>query len=498
MPPDRSDHTAPSPGPQKPIDAGSARIARIRQSILGATVLLGLGLVGWQYDVHQPVLTALHRTDPPRAPTLVFVVLDTVRADHLSACGYARPTSPTLERLVHAGASLTCAAEAPGAWTLPSHASFFTGLPVSIHGSDRVPADATAEVHSESVDVFGMGERTRPLAEHFPTLAEQLSERGYQTAAVSANLVVSDTTGLLRGFDHRRAAGAIQWRGDTLVAAVRDTLRDVERDGTPLFLFVNIIDAHQPFASVPSGLDWVEPQDAIFYHLGSDDDPFAGFVSGRIQGEARADLQRRITNGYDWGVHNADATLAGVLDTLDAHGWMDEYRLVVTSDHGEFLGEHGLLDHGVYLYEPLTNVPLLVAEHPVRERDESPGWPRRHDRISATESYSFVLDGRRAGYDVLASAQPNAAWLRLSDGRVGAGTRAAWWTPDTKWLATDDATTRISLDVDGVLPREPGPPADRPTLLADHLEQLSATMSAPVEPNDEITEMLIQAGYLDP
>src|SRR5438093_3811689 len=70
-----------------------------------------------------------------RKPTIVFVVLDTVRADHTSLCGYGRPTTPTLQRLAKQGASYTCDAYAPGDWTLPTHASFFTGVDVVEHGA---------------------------------------------------------------------------------------------------------------------------------------------------------------------------------------------------------------------------------------------------------------------------------------------------------------------------------------------------------------------------
>src|SRR5512138_3439180 len=77
-----------------------------------------------------------HLPRRPARPNVVFVVLDTVRADHASLCGYERPTTPNLEQLAKLGATFSCDAYAPGSWTLPSHASFFTGVDVATHRVD--------------------------------------------------------------------------------------------------------------------------------------------------------------------------------------------------------------------------------------------------------------------------------------------------------------------------------------------------------------------------
>ena len=117
----------------------------------------------------------------PKAPTVVLAVLDTVRADHTSLCGYPRKTTPYLESLKERGAVHSCRAYTPGDWSLPTHASYFTGVSVARHGA-HYAYDAKDE----------KGERIRslyvyPLRDEVRTLAEEMRDRGYQTVLVSDN-----------------------------------------------------------------------------------------------------------------------------------------------------------------------------------------------------------------------------------------------------------------------------------------------------------------------
>ncbi|MEC8423465.1 MAG: sulfatase-like hydrolase/transferase, partial [Myxococcota bacterium] len=126
-----------------------------------------------------------------RSPTVVLAVLDTVRADHVSDCGGSGQSTPVLSELVAAGGVLSCDAVAPGSWTLPSHASFFTGQPIEAHGAHFVPRDANNLLGAMQV---------RPL-QGARTLAEEFRARGYRTIALSGNPVIAESTGLVRGFD---------------------------------------------------------------------------------------------------------------------------------------------------------------------------------------------------------------------------------------------------------------------------------------------------------
>ena len=192
----------------------------------------------------------LHAAAPPQTgPSFVVVVLDTVRADHTSAYGYHRDTTPNLARLAARGVRFE-RAYATGHWSLPSHASLFTGLLVSRHGA-----------HHEHL----------ALDPRHPTLAELLSQHGYETANFTGNAWIGPGTGMTRGFQLSHES----WRsyhvdlmllakrvyyalmapdrdkgGTETVAGIRRWLsqRDTER---PYFLFVNFFEPHAPYQHVP-------------------------------------------------------------------------------------------------------------------------------------------------------------------------------------------------------------------------------------------------------
>ncbi len=120
------------------------------------------------------------------SPTVVFVVMDTVRADRTSLCGYRHPTTPMLEELVARGASFACDSHSPSTWTLPSHASFFTGRDLDQHQAGGGGGEQT----------MAWGTTVTPLSGRWPTLAEEMSARGYQTIVLSANPLVEERMGL--------------------------------------------------------------------------------------------------------------------------------------------------------------------------------------------------------------------------------------------------------------------------------------------------------------
>ena len=132
--------------------------------LLVAIVLLGL-IPTWDLLFADRARTWWHRGSP-QAPTVLLVVLDTVRADHLSACGAPAGRTPVIDGLVARGAALACDGVAPGSWTLPSHASLFTGREVPAHGADYGGA---GEVRQLAIT---------PLSPGVPTLAAALAAEG--------------------------------------------------------------------------------------------------------------------------------------------------------------------------------------------------------------------------------------------------------------------------------------------------------------------------------
>ncbi|HKQ98098.1 MAG TPA: sulfatase, partial [Candidatus Polarisedimenticolia bacterium] len=246
-------------------------------------------------------------------PNLLIVSLDTTRADHLSAYGYAEPTTPNLERYAALG-TLFEQARAHVPSTLPSHATLFTGLLPPSHG----------------VRCNG---RMR-LPESAETLAEVLSAAGWRTGAVAGAFPIEHRFGLAQGFaqyddDFGGAPNTGFWLGNSTGAFERDAsqvtdhaLGWVERSASPWFLFAHYFDAHQPY-SPPS----------------PERDRFALPYDGEV-----AFVDRQMGRLIDAVLKRAPNTL-----------------VVIVADHGESLGEHGEEWHNRYLYDATLHVPLVVV-----------------------------------------------------------------------------------------------------------------------------------------
>ena len=296
------------------------------------------------------------------APNVLLLVLDTVRALNLSVYGYGRPTSPTLERLAARGVRFDRAVStAP--WTLPSHASLFTGT----------------WPHQQTTDWFA------PLDRDTPTLAGLLAAHGYRTGGFVANVwYCGRETGLARGFaryeDHRvtpgtfatsaslvrtivehklvrRAAGTDQLIGRKHAADINraflDWLRKDETATRPFFAFLNYYDAHTPYLP-PEGFveRYRSPGVALVPNLER---------HGRKDGSWTAEQIQGAMDAYDGAITYLDREIGRLLDTLEARGLLENTLVVVTSDHGEEFNEHGLIHHGNSLYFPSVHIPLLLS-----------------------------------------------------------------------------------------------------------------------------------------
>jgi hypothetical protein len=460
-----------------------ASASKTRTPLLAGLLLLATVTLADRNGALEPLRARLHRADPAE-PTVMLVVLDTVRADHLSLCGYRRPTTPTLESLRERGAVHSCRAYAPGSWTLPSHASYFTGLPVYEHGA-----------HFSSQGEHFRSMMLHPLPPDVPTLAEKMRERGYQTAGVAGNSVLTESSGLARGFEtwHAPVPGDGPWFGDRLLPRLRETLRRADGSGKPLFLFVNIMEAHDPWPDVPAGLGWVPPTQGLAYFRSPRPDPWERYVTGQL-GAAEADTFRtRITDLYDHALSKADAVLAQVLNTVEAYGWTSAgLRLIVVSDHGEFLGEHGLARHGRYLWEANNRVPLLVYD--TTSKPELPPDP-----VSALDVFALVTTGRIASpTPPEAVAYPDSFWLERSRGRVGGSTSVAMWRASEKLLWKDGELTRFDVADDA---SEQNPAQLTETRRHERLSLLIAAVQRSGARGGEIDPRLAEAlrtvGYIE-
>lgn len=323
------------------------------------------------------VMKALERgpfaVEEPMSPAVIFIVMDTLRSDRTSLCGYDHPTTPTLEKLVELGASHACNSHSPSTWTLPSHASFFTGRDPTEHraGGGGGP------------ESMAWGSVT-PLDDRLPTLAEEMSARGYETLFLSGNPVVTDRMGFTRGFDHAEwATSYAEMQDHRLAARLERMLQDPTLSSErPLFAFINIADPHAPWTGIPDDVGFLPPRAPLSANPGRH-----RYETKEMDQEESARWLGHLSDVYEFGILRADRSLAAVLDLLRTGGWLDQgYRLIIASDHGEYLGEHQMVEHGrPYFYEPVTRVPLVYLS--------TAAQAKLPDDVPSIVAHSLVRDG---------------------------------------------------------------------------------------------------------
>lgn len=350
---------------------------------------------------------------PPPLPDVMIVVLDTVRADRLSAYGHSRPTSLQLEAIADAGVRFTDVT-APAPWTWPSHASLFTGLYPWEHGAHWADDPARMIEFSQGDE----GWQLAPMRTDVPTLAERFGAAGYRTHALSANCLLHPDLGLMRGFSEASCA-----KNDAEIVASARAVLDAD-DDQPLLLFVNLLSAHGPYlvapgvpfsaqhtaAFSPGGLDWAEPYlDPSGPGLNLQRYPDASglngemaYASGALQ-IPPADLSA-IADLYDGDLIRLDHALKVLVTAWNAGGHGGGI-LAVTSDHGELLGEHRRIGHGGDVFDDLLQVPLVIAAPGRLDAGATIETPVGLHRLGATLlSLAGVEPGGFAGASLLSGA----------------------------------------------------------------------------------------------
>ncbi|ELZ02759.1 sulfatase [Natrialba aegyptia] len=361
--------------------------------------------------------------DGTRHSNVLFVVLDTVRKDHLGMYGYEKETTPTLSQFAE-DATVFESAVAPAPWTLPVHASLFTGRYPSQHGADQ----------------------GSPYLEDATTLASILSAAGYDTACYSSNAWITPYTGLTDGFDHQDSffevlpgdvlSGplASAWQAvndndylrelasklvrvgamahaklasgegaDSKTPAVIDRTKSFIDDSDSdqgWFAFVNLMDAHLPYY----------PPEEYRTEFAPGVDPDSVCQNSKEFNSGARDIDdeewEAIRGLYDAEIAHMDAELGRLFAWLRETGQWEETTVIVCADHGELHGEHDLYGHEFALYDELVNVPLLV-KHPELAAD------RRDELVELLDLHETVLDA----LDV----DPTALNLAGGDGASGDG-----------------------------------------------------------------------------
>ena len=249
--------------------------------------------------------------DPFRSatPNVLLISIDTLRADYATSYGFPRETTPNIDAIARAGV-LFKHVISPVPTTLPAHSSMLTGTIPPVHG-----------MHDNL---------SYRLDDANVTLAEMLGERGYTTGAIVSSFVLDSKFNLSQGFDtdddrfeeEHKILLLGERKGDETTRLARQWLED-HRDEN-FFLFLHYYDPHHDY-------DPPEPFASRFA-----DDLYAGEIAF-----------------VDHGVGQ-------VVDKLEELGLIDSTWIVLTSDHGEMLGEHGERDHGYFIYQSALEVPLII------------------------------------------------------------------------------------------------------------------------------------------
>lgn len=281
----------------------------------------------------------------PARPTLVLVTLDTTRADHLSTYGYGRRTDPFLAELARASRVFEIAVPS-ATWTLPSHASIFTGLDPAEHGCWMKTED--------------VGEGSFPaLSAETVLVTTRLRAAGYHQLAAVGGQFTSHHYGLLRDFDEWLDPGE-RWElaASELNAWIFGALERRPED-RPLFLFVNYFDAHSPYGA-PEGRAYPFPAEPRALPVIPPIEPRAPDAP-----QPPPEVVRDAIDQYDRELLVQDEALAALFARLEEEGLLANALVIVTSDHGEMFGEQpGVFGHGCLPYEPVARVPLVVQRRP--------------------------------------------------------------------------------------------------------------------------------------
>jgi arylsulfatase A-like enzyme len=342
---------------------------RATPRVVAAWVLVFAGIQGGQWLHERSAIAQL----PPAAsgaPNVLVIVVDTLRADHVSSYGYTRPTTPNLDRIARQGV-LFESAISTSSWSLPSHVSLVTGRYLFEHGVGNVQPEPWLGWKNTSLGGFA-------------TLGEALQQRGYRTGAFSANRpYFSRDLGFGRSFIHfedyfhspadmfvrtlygREFARIYLKRSDH--SLVKRTLRrlgwtgllDQDAEGSGSYGGAFGIRKRADVVN-KEALDWIgqDRQRPFFAFLNYFDahDPYGG----PRDYPKPAWPQQATIDAYDDGVKYVDDYIQHLMEELDRRGLTTNTLVIITSDHGESLGQHHLETHGRALYWELIHVPLVI------------------------------------------------------------------------------------------------------------------------------------------
>jgi arylsulfatase A-like enzyme len=441
---------------------------------VAVVILLAAGIFGWQALTERRAVAKL----PPAAagaPNVLLLVLDTVRAENLSAYGYARPTTPRIAQLAQSGVRFDHTIST-ASWTSPAHMTMMTG-----------------EFPHDLIDHW-----KDPMGPGHPTLAEVLGARGYVSGGFVANIeYAGHESGISRGFIHfedypvslaelalssslaqavvnnqtlRNLVGKHQILGRKMASDVNGAFLSwlSRQDGQrPFFAFLNFFDAHEIY--LPP-----HPFDDEFGSEAERDESGIWHFKRRAKlphkkDATAAQIQAEL-DSYDGSIAYLDHELGRLFDELQRRGVLDNTIVIVTADHGEQFGEHGKFEHGNSLYRQLVEVPLVI-----RFPKRIPAGTTVPTPVSLRDLAATVLD--------LAGLQPAG---------IGGGSLAPLWSGS----GVEGDRTLLSEWSGGSL--APPPPATHPGVLARAMVFVRQKLGIETGGKREIlvrTKSLVADGY---
>lgn len=295
-------------------------------------------------------------------PNIIFILVDTLRADRLGCYGHPGQLSPMMDELAREGV-LFERTIATSPWTLPSVASYFCGYYPTVHKvTSYREALETARGAAGAVRYFG---------DEFTTLAELLQANGYATAGFSANPFITQKFGFARGFEHFDASfAANETHGNVVNEAALKWLEQRDRS-KPFFMYLHYMDVHDPYKA---GDKYVEPLVAVVEKM-PNKTPLAEAEMKRhrnyfnksavaYRGVPRHVRLFRYVDywraRYDAGIPQVDQYLDELRARLQAVELWDDAYVILTADHGESLGEHELWAHGLSAHQDQLHAPLIL------------------------------------------------------------------------------------------------------------------------------------------
>ncbi|MDX1414799.1 MAG: sulfatase [Candidatus Promineifilaceae bacterium] len=275
-------------------------------------------------------------------PHIIFIVVDSLRADHVSSYGYERSTTPNLDMNMAAQGALFTDVTAASSWTNPSNGAMLTShTPSAI---DTVWSDIDRSIPEDEV-----------------LLAEYLQDAGYQTVGFVSNYWMRHRFGYAQGFDvYEGTSGENTQRAVAInnlaTNWLNDNLEKLNNSGQPLFLFLYYLDPHSWYDPLP-------PYDTLY------DSAYTGTLTAEVFGHGQdvvagtlvpteRDIEHLLAL-YDGEITYWDFYLGQMFTYLDENGVLENSIMIVTSDHGEMFGEHGKWVHANSLYEEVLRIPLL-------------------------------------------------------------------------------------------------------------------------------------------